>query len=155
MKYFTKDLWKRTNSIDFDIRSQAELQWKTNLKNYQELYKQIEHRLPASYCLMEKKHHGFHDYKVREIILAMDRNRKYACTITLENSHQCLSIKFKNVSAYNLNISSFSECIGQELHWGYHEFDVATSGKLCFNVSFDFINELSFEFDKIVSRRVS
>lgn len=132
MKYFTDELWSKFNSDSKDERSEAELEWEKNNKEYSIIFEAIKNRFSKKFLKTYLNNYGFHDFHIKEFQIV---HKEYKCknpisiNLIITDEINIWKITYKYVRKISVN---YQEEIMQQNDWwngrvgfddwGYDEF---------------------------------
>lgn len=148
MKYFTGALWKEINSDDQTIRAKAEAEWEKNSALYARKYDKEKSHFPVFFNELYESKQGFHDFKIKKIVIEMEDWTNRFCTIELSDGETVYELVFQKVSAFVVNCPSLRAGRWNELRCGYLEIGHKGS-KLTISVLCDVDKEFTIDFKTV------
>lgn len=149
MRYFTKELWSKINSLDENERKKAEKEWSRNAEQYQQKFEQIKKYIPKDFLNTFLKCGMFHDYTILKITIKKKKKR-YRCKMILSDGKEDICLELTGIQAIKMDVISFDNCIQGNLSWGYCEIDWLRKDKIIsLAIICDIENEMYFECQSI------
>ncbi len=149
MRYFTKELWSKINSLDETIRVSAEEEWKKNDFAYAKEFEETKKHLPQRFLKSFLARYGLHDYDILKTVFIRDNKNRYLCELHLTDGIETVSVVMTGLKTIKIDVNSFHNCVQGKLSWGYSEFSRTKDNTIQLSVLCDIQNELQFEFKSI------
>lgn len=147
MKYFTSSLWAALNSQSKEQQIAADKQWNDAFSNYRKQWQRVKRDLPSDFVNFYEKY-SFHDAPIKECIFGYC-NKLPIVRMNLTIDKYQIMLLFSNVESYRVSLIDFSNCILNQLAWGYGEFEYLPSHQFKLSVLCDINNEIEIVFKKL------
>lgn len=125
MRYFTNELWCKSNSENPAERDAADLEWINNIEAYKAYLHSIEKKIPRStwnaiYEITEVV--SLHDFDIMNISFCSEPASKRTCHLQLTDGVTNVDLIMQGVTrlCVEAELSKGDELMG--LRWGYCEF---------------------------------
>lgn len=147
MKYFTSNLWASLNSRSKEQRISAEKQWDDAFVAYQKQWNHVRRHLPDNFRKFYENH-PFHDAPITQCIFEY-REKEPTIRMKLLIDERPVDLCFLNVDSFHISLIDFSNCILNQLAWGYDEFEYLPTRQFKLSVLCDINNEIEIVFKKL------
>ena len=147
MKLYTSSLWAAINSGIRERSDAAQKEWSAADAAYQHQWSRVRKYLPKGFISLYESY-SFHDGAITQ--LALEYNKKAPLVkmrLCLEEKR--VELRFQNVKSFGANLIDFSNCILNQLAWGYGEFEYLPSHQFKLSVLCDINNEIEIVFKKL------
>lgn len=154
MNYFTKELWRQTNSRNNELARIAGIQWEKNSRDYAVYEKSIARYFHDGLLTLLKSNGGFHDFQIKEMKFSVTKKKGILGRITLSGNGKRFRITLTGVTKMCVDVADMSWCICGLLSWGYYELAILDENQISLSVLCDVENELHFECADIFVQEV-